>query len=80
MTRKQKIARHASKHKRENQKTYAHEEISTATMKRCWIDLKTFILIPSDANDETERRKYLDNRKHYSSIYDTGKLGRFKKE
>ena len=64
------IAKHNAKHKRENQKRYVHEEVKTSAMKRCWINTKTFILIAADADDETERKKYLDNRQHYSSLYD----------
>jgi len=44
-----------------NRKKYVHEEINAAAMKRCWINSKTFILIPLDADEEAERAKYLEN-------------------
>ena len=80
MTVKHQVAREKAKRKRENQKRFVHEEINTSAMKRCWINTKTFILIPADADEEIERTKYLENRQHYNSIYDGGALGRFKKK
>jgi len=79
MNRKTLVAKFNAKHKRENQKRYVRKEIKTSEMKRCWINLKTFILIPADADDEIERKKYLENREHYNALYDSGNLGRMKK-
>jgi hypothetical protein len=64
------IAKHNAKHRRDNQKRYVHEEIKTSAMKRCWINTKTFILISADADEETERKKYMENQAHYNSLYD----------
>ena len=71
MYHKIKVGKLSAKHKRENQKKFAHKEIKTSEMKRCWINPKTFILIPIDADEEQERKKYLDNHEHYHSLYDS---------
>ena len=71
MNRKIKVGNLNAKRKRENQKRFVHEEINTSAMKRCWINPKTFILIPINADEEKERQKYLDNHEHYHSLYDT---------
>lgn len=70
MKSKKEVAKFNAKHKRENQKQYVHEEVNTSAMKRCWINTKTFILIPVGADEETERKKYMENQEHYHSLYD----------
>ena len=79
MNRKPKAAKRKDKHVHENKKRYVHEEINTSAMKRCWINPKTFILIPADADEDTERKKYLENRVHYNALYDSSVGGNTKK-